>query len=93
MSASSINGERPTSAPILLSSDALDSRDRFDAWREELMLRVVRVDVDVPDRKSFHTRLRVLALPNVSIIERRTTPSVAKRTPELVRDGDDALMV
>jgi AraC-like DNA-binding protein len=83
----------PTHAgPILLSSDALDARDRFDVWREELMLRVVRVDVDVPDRKSFHTRLRVLALPNVSIIERRTTPSTVRRTAELARDGDDALV-
>ena len=87
------NGERPPSAPILLSSDAFDERDRFDAWREELMLRVMRVDVDVPDKRSFHTRLRMLHLPNVSIIERRSTPSVVTRTAELVRDGDDSLVV
>jgi hypothetical protein len=79
------NGERPPSAPILLSSDAFDERDRFDAWREELMLRVMRVDVDVPDKRSFHTRLRMLHLPNVSIIERRSTPSVVTRTAEFVR--------
>jgi hypothetical protein len=47
------NGERPPSAPILLSSDAFDERDRFDAWREELMLRVMRVDVDVPDKREL----------------------------------------
>ncbi len=87
------NGERPLSAPILLSSDAFDERDRFDAWREELMLRVMRVDIDVPDKKSFHTRLRLLQLPNVSIIERRSTPSIVTRTAELVRDGDDSLVV
>ena len=56
------------------------------------MLRVMRVDVDVPDKGSFHTRLRVLNLPNVSIIERRSTPSVVGRTAELVRDGDDSLV-
>src|SRR3984957_21273446 len=44
------NGERPPSAPILLSSDAFEERVRLDAWREELMLRVMRVDVDVPDK-------------------------------------------
>ena len=88
-----INGERPPSAPILLSSDAFDERDRFDAWREQLMLRVMRVDVDVPDKRSFHTRLRILHLPNVSIIERRSTPSLVTRTAELVRDGDDSLVV
>jgi AraC-like DNA-binding protein len=86
-------GEERPSPPILLSSDIFEARNRFDAWREEIMLRVVRVDVGVPDRTRFRTRLRVFQLPNVSIIERRSTPSVVKRTPELVRDGDDALMV
>jgi AraC-like DNA-binding protein len=92
MPTSAINGGRQSCSPILLSSDAFDARDRFDAWREELMLRVMRVDVDVPDKGSFHTRLRVLNLPNVSIIERRSTPSVVGRTAELVRDGDDSLV-
>ena len=55
-------------AAIVLSSDTFDPRDRFDAWREELMLRVMRVDVSVPDRRSFRTRLRVLSLPNLGII-------------------------
>jgi hypothetical protein len=44
-------------APTLLSSDAFDARDRFNAWREEIMLRVARVDVGVPDPKQFRTRL------------------------------------
>ncbi len=80
------------SAPLLLSSDAFGERNRFDAWREELMLRVIHVDVDVPDKKNFHTRLRVLNLPNVAIIERRSTPSLIRRTANLVSDGDDALV-
>jgi AraC-like DNA-binding protein len=79
-------------APLLLSSDSFNERGRFDAWREELMLRVIRVDVEVPDKATFRTRLRILNLPNVAIIERRSTPSVVKRTAELVRDGDDALV-
>jgi AraC-like DNA-binding protein len=93
MSTLPINQDRALNAPILLSSDAFDARDRFDAWREEIMLRVARVDVGVPDRTRFHTRLRLFQLPNVSIIDRRSTPSVVKRTPELVRDGDDAVMI
>jgi AraC-like DNA-binding protein len=80
------------STPLMLSSDAFDKRDRFDAWREELMLRVIRVDIDVPDKQNFHTALRVLSLPNVTIIDRRSTPSVVKRTADLIRDGDDALI-
>jgi AraC-like DNA-binding protein len=92
MSTFAIHAERPHTTPILLSSDAFDERDRFDAWREELMLKVIRVDVDVPDRANFHTRLRILTLPNISIIERRSIPSIVRRTAELVRDGDDSLV-
>jgi AraC-like DNA-binding protein len=88
----SIDRQSGGAAAIVLSSDALAPRDRFDAWREELMLRVMRVDVSVPDRLSFRTRLRILTLPNPGIIERRTTPSLVKRTAELVRDGDDSLV-
>jgi hypothetical protein len=69
------------SAPLMLSSDAFDERDRFDAWREELMLRVIRVDIDVPDKQNFHTALRVLSLPNVTIIDRRSTPSWSNAPP------------
>ncbi len=79
-------------APLILSSDSFGRRERFDAWREELMLRFIRVDVDVPDKTNFRTRLRVLNLPNIAIIERRSTPSVVKRTRDLVRDGDDAFV-
>ena len=64
----SIDRQSGGAAAIVLSSDALAPRDRFDAWREELMLRVMRVDVSVPDRLSFRTRLRILALPNLGII-------------------------
>jgi hypothetical protein len=48
-----IDQDRAPKGPILLSSDAFDERDRFDAWREEIMLRVARVDVGVPDRTQF----------------------------------------
>jgi hypothetical protein len=61
-------------APTLLSSDAFDARDRFNAWREEIMLRVARVDVGVPDPKQFRTRLAFIRLPNVSIIDRARRP-------------------
>ncbi|HEX9168918.1 MAG TPA: AraC family transcriptional regulator [Roseiarcus sp.] len=93
MSTPTLTEERHRFAPLILSSDSFKERDRFDAWREELMLRVIRVDVDVPDRSTFRTRLRVLTLPNLAIIERRSTPSVVKRTHDLVRDGDDALVL
>jgi AraC-like DNA-binding protein len=86
------DSEGPGIRPLMLSSDALDPRNRFDAWREELMLRVVRVDVDAPDKARFRSRLRVLRLPNVFVIEAQATPSIVKRTAELTRDGDDGLV-
>jgi AraC-like DNA-binding protein len=74
--------------PLLVSSDAFEG---FDAWREEWMLRFLRVDLQVPDPSRFQMRVRALALPKISIIERRSTESVARRARGLLRDGDDAL--
>ena len=79
-------------APIALSSEALPRRDRFARWREELMVRVMRVDVDVPDRDNFRTNLSVLALPKIGLIDRRSTPSFVQRDRILVRDGADDLV-
>ncbi len=76
-------------APIVLSSRALPPTDRFARWREELMARVLRVDVDVPDRDNFQTDVRLVRLPGVRVIERRSTPSMVNRDRVLVRDGAD----
>ncbi len=78
--------------PMALSSATLPRADRFARWREELMSRVLRVDVDVPDRGDFRTDLTVLALPRIGLIERRSTPSTVQRDRLLVRDGADDLV-
>ena len=77
---------------IVLSSDALPEENRFGRWREELMDRVLRVHVDVPDRRDFHTDLLALALPRLGVIEHRSTPSLIERDSLLIRDGADDLM-
>lgn len=81
-----------TQMPAGLQRLSSHAASGFDQWREEIMLRVMRVDVEVPDRDRFLTRLRVLNLPKISMIERRTTPSVVRRTKALALDGDDAVI-
>jgi AraC-like DNA-binding protein len=76
----------------LISSDLFQGRERFDAWREEVSLRVLRVDLDAPDKNNFRREVRVLRLPNVTIMDRTTTSGSVTRTPALVRDGDDSLL-
>jgi AraC-like DNA-binding protein len=86
------SGNEEPVAAVELSSDALPRHERFPRWREELMARVLRVDVDVPDRGSFRTRVQVVKLPRLSVIERRSTPSLVKRDRVLIRDGADDLV-
>jgi hypothetical protein len=78
--------------PLLISSDLFQGRERFDAWRDEVSLRVLRVDLDAPDKNNFRREVRVLRLPNVTIMDRTTTSGSVTRTPALVRDGDDSLL-
>ena len=77
---------------FVLSSDALPVVERFSRWREELMARVLRVDVDVPDRDDFRAELHVLTLPRIGIIDRHSTPSQVVRDRFLIRDGADDLV-
>ena len=83
-------------ASVELASDALPSRERFARWREELMSRVLRVEVDVPDRDNFRTNVHLMSLPRLSVISRRSTPSMVARSRALIRalirDGADDLV-
>jgi len=81
----------PASSPhrVRISTEAFAPRDRFDAWREEVALRVARVDVDTPDRTDFFADIDYLDLPRLSVTNLRIAPARLSRSPDLMRDGDD----
>lgn len=75
--------------PLVISTDQLPERERFDAWRETFALKLARVDVTTPDRAIFRAIIGIQPLERVSVITNDVCPVGLLRTPELVRDGDD----
>jgi len=76
-------------APMVVSTDMLPERERFDAWRETFALRLARVDVTTPDRARFRAAIGMRPLERLSLITIAVGPVGLLRTKELVRDGND----
>jgi hypothetical protein len=74
-----------------LSFSAHPGLQGFEAWREAFALKIARVDVTAPDREHFSADIRVRPLPGVILSHSRVEACSLMRTPELVRDGDDAV--
>jgi AraC-like DNA-binding protein len=79
-------------APPLTFSAQPGLRD-FEAWREAFALKIARVDVTAPDRSHFSADIRVRPLPGAILSHSRVEACSLMRTPELLRDGDDAVAV
>ena len=78
-------------APLLVSTDMLPERERFDAWRETFALRLVRVDVTTPDHTAFRAALALLPLERMSLVTCNVSAVDLMRTKQLVHDGNDDL--
>jgi AraC-like DNA-binding protein len=78
-------------APIVMSTDMLPERERFDAWRESFALRLVRVDVTTPDRAAFRAAMGMLPLDRLSLVTCNVSAVGLTRTKQLVHDGNDDL--
>ncbi len=80
-------------APIFLSTDFLEERHRFDAWREEFALAIAQIDVDTSDKSRFHTAIHALRLPGIAVSKTSVgAPVSLTRTRSLLRDDDDAFV-
>jgi AraC-like DNA-binding protein len=79
--------------PFVFSTEGMPKRDRLEMWREQIGQRVVRSDYDTPDRENFSAELGALMLPNIALSRIKiSVPSAMKRTPAMLRDGDDDLV-
>ena len=78
---------------IVFSTDALPVHQRFPVYCEEIVRSWCGLDLRTADRSGFHAHLE---FRRVGIIEIMTNimPAIdCIRTPSLLRDGDDTLMV
>jgi len=77
---------------IVFSTDPLPKRLRFSAYCEEI-LRPCGLELRTADQSGFHAHIEFRRVGMIDIITSTLTAIDTARTPKLVRDGDDALIV
>jgi AraC-like DNA-binding protein len=82
-----------TPGRFLFTTDALPERDRFPAFCEGIVRRYTALDLDVRDETPFRGSIELQRAGAVDIGLVATTPLDTVRSPDLVRDGDDGLIV
>jgi AraC-like DNA-binding protein len=78
---------------LKFSTDSLPDRDRVAIWREEFARGVVKVEVQRIGEEPFRSESRIRVLPDLKIWSSQVTSSELRRTPPLVADGDDSVVL
>jgi AraC-like DNA-binding protein len=78
---------------IAFNTDALPERDRFPAFSEEYARRYTGLDFVRRDKSEFRGTIELQRADTVNVGYVSLTPINSLRTPKLVRDGDDSLLV
>jgi AraC-like DNA-binding protein len=78
---------------IVFSTDAFPERQRFSAFCEEIVKRSCGLDLRTLDQSRFHADLELRRAGLIDIMTNTVTAVDTSRSPTLVRDGDDTLMV
>jgi AraC-like DNA-binding protein len=78
---------------IIFSTNAFPEHKRFAAYRDEIAKVSCGLDLQVKDESRFHADLELRRVGSINIMINTLTPIETVRTPLLVRDGDDALLV
>lgn len=82
-----------TSRILRFSTDDLPDRDRLAIWREVFARSVVKVDLEPIGDEPFRSESRVRVLPGATIRRSHASAAEVTRTPSLVADGDDNLIL
>jgi AraC-like DNA-binding protein len=78
---------------IVFTTDSFPERKRFSAYREELAKWSCGLDLGISDQSRFRAVLELRRAGAVEIMTNAMSAIDTARTPRLVRDGDDALLV
>lgn len=78
---------------FVFCTDALPERDRFTIWLEEILGRFPRCHITTQDRAAFRAGIELQRVGTIGISRHSTTAAEFARTRDLLRDGDDALLV
>ncbi len=78
--------------PFYITTGHFEERDRFGAFREEIVLRHCHTDIETPDKSDFSASVLHLDLPSMGLARTSMLPCNLFRTRRLLRDGDDTLV-
>jgi AraC-like DNA-binding protein len=79
--------------PIRFCTDDLPERDRLAQWREVAGRTVMKVDMQPLDGEPFRCEAILRSLPGLSLLSFDTSPIQTTRTPALIADGNDDLVL
>ena len=78
---------------IIFSTDALPKHQRFPAYCEEILRPSCGLELRTADQSGFRAHLEFRRVGMIDIMSNTLTAIDTARTANLVRDGDDALLV
>jgi AraC-like DNA-binding protein len=78
---------------IIFSTDALPKHQRFPAYCEEILRPSCGLELRTADQSDFRAHLEFRRVGMIDIMSNTLTAIDTARTANLVRDGDDALLV
>jgi len=78
---------------IVFNTDVFPKNQRYAAYREELAKWLCGLELSTPDQFDFHANLELRRVGSLEIMINTLSPIKLARTPYLVQDGDDALLV
>ena len=78
---------------IVFNTDAFAQRERFAAYREQLAKWSCGLELSTPDPFDFHANLELRRVGSLEIMINTLSAIELARTPPLVQDGDDALLL
>jgi AraC-like DNA-binding protein len=78
---------------IVFNTDVVPERERFAAYREQLAKWWCGLELSTPDPFDFHANLELRRVGSLEIMINTLSAIELSRTPPLVQDGDDALLL
>lgn len=87
------NGEPDSRWKLIFTTDALEERARFDAYREEFAVPFGGVDVSNGGSQSFHVRVWQQNVGALSCARFSASPTRFTRGSRQLRDGDDSILL
>ncbi|MEH2514411.1 AraC-like DNA-binding protein [Nitrobacteraceae bacterium AZCC 1564] len=75
------------------STDEFPEHERIGVWREMFGAKIVKLDMEPPKDQPFRGQVTIKALPDLAIGSIRSTANRITRTPSLIADGGDDIML